>query len=63
MIVIARMGGIEIIADDERTDQTPTPEWIEDTAKRVARVAFDTYTSLPDGVTVAPTPDEDDDDR
>ena len=60
MIIIARLGGIEIIADDERTDQTPTPEWIEDTAKRVARIAADTYTSLPDGVTVTAS-DEDDD--
>ena len=59
MIVIARLGGVEIIADDERTDQTPTPEWIEDTAKRVARVAVDAYVSLPDGVTVQPVEDDD----
>lgn len=62
MIIIARLGGIEIIADDERTDQTPTPEWIEDTAKRVARVAVDSYLTLPEGVKVQ-TADEDDDDR
>ena len=61
MIVICRLGGIEIIADDERTDQTPTPEWIEDTAKRVARVAVDAYVSLPEGVHVTPATDEDDD--
>ena len=61
MIIIARLGGVEIIADDERTDQTPTPEWIEDTAKRVARVAQDTYIALPDTVRVVPVTDEDDD--
>ena len=50
------------IADDERTDQTPTPEWIEDTAIRVARIAKDTYLSLPEGVIAqAAVLDEDDD--
>ena len=62
MIIIARLGGVEIIADDERTDQTPTREWIEDTAIRVARIAKDTYLSLPEGVIAqAAVLDEDDD--
>ena len=62
MIIIARLGGVELIADDERTDQTPTPEWCEDMAIRIARVAAATYTSLPDNVIIQPvTVDEDDD--
>jgi hypothetical protein len=61
VIIIARLGGVELIADDERTDQTPTPEWIEDTAKRVSRVALETYLALPEGVKVQPVADEDDD--
>ena len=62
MIIIARLGGVEIFADDERTDQTPTPEWCEDMAIRIARVAKDTYLALPEGVIAqAATPDEDDD--
>lgn len=49
MIVIVRLGnGIELVADDERTDQTPTPEWIEDTAHRLGRVAVEMYEALPD---------------
>jgi hypothetical protein len=62
MMIIARLGGsngIEIVADDERTEQSPTPEWIEDTAHRLARVALEVYGSLPDSAIV--TPDGDDD--
>jgi hypothetical protein len=59
VIIIARLGGVELIADDERTDQTPTPEWIADCARRLARTALDTYIALPEGATISPTPDED----
>lgn len=43
MIIVARMGGIEITADDEMTHTRPTPEAIEDTAHRLARIALETY--------------------
>jgi hypothetical protein len=59
MIIIARMGGIEIMCDDEMTDTRPTPECIADTAKRLAAVALDTYLALPEGTKV--TNDGDDD--
>jgi len=61
VIIIARLGGVEIFADDERTDQTPTPEWISDCARRLARIACDTYMALPDGATLPVAVDEDDD--
>lgn len=59
MIIIARLGGIEIVADDEMTDTRPTPECIADTAKRLARIALDTYIDLPEG-TKAPVVEGDD---
>ena len=53
MIIIARIGQtIEVMADDESTDQSPTPEWIEDTAHRLGRVANQMYDALPTPATV-----------
>lgn len=59
MIIIARLGGIEILADDEMTETRPTPECIGDTAKRLAEIALDTYIALPEGTKAAVTEDDD----
>lgn len=60
VIIIARLGGIEIVCDDEMTDTRPTPECIADTAKRIVRIAVDAYIELPEGVKVQPVDGDDD---
>jgi hypothetical protein len=53
------MGGIEAVADDERTETVPTPEWIEDTTHRLARIVLETYNALPTPTTPIATADTD----
>jgi hypothetical protein len=60
MILIVRMGGVEIVCDDEMDETRPTPECTGDLAKRIAAIVLDTYSALPDAVKVPADADTDD---
>lgn len=54
MILIARIGGIEIVFDDELPGINHTPEQIEEVAHRLGRQAVEMYNMLPDPAAADP---------
>lgn len=57
MILIARIGGIEMVCDDDQPGIHATPEAIEDIAHRIGRQAVEVYNMLPDSSPVEPAED------
>lgn len=48
IIILARIGGIEMVFDDEQPGIHATPEQVEDIAHRLGRQAVEVYNMLPD---------------
>ena len=52
MIFRASIGDLNVLLDDEMTEERPTPEQAEDYLGRCVRGVVKLYEAMPDGITI-----------